>query len=771
MACVGERDRSDTRSKPRLNAVPNRRADSAIESRARGSYRRFMQTKSLAWVALFGSIGWANPISLGESSAAVATHYVTVNWDGSFTPPALAIAEDDQVVFQGPLIELLSFPVRLPLRRTDAVVRVNLTDIDDATAANQPCMSSTLPYTIDSMLPGHDNELTGPLRRGASGIYALGPEEHEGFYEGLATETCDAIGAAAGSAAPLAGVEEWVETVAGGPNKLCRKHSIANGKVTSTNSPLLLESVWDNPSVTGAVVRINWRELYTITTVNNVEVITLDYTTLDTELANAAKRGKLVFLEILAGAGIPDWLFSDYANDVDASATPIVAKSVVPIYTSDFGSSSGTEMPTATNCGFEKRMGSPADPAYRTALLDTLRDLAEHVRASSMHYQALGSLKVTGLNFLTGEMRLPNRCLDPTATNPNGNPQDECWCNTRIWAAPFNTPVVANEGADEVRTVNGGGYTHTIAQNFMHLVEHTIYVALGRRKTMHFMLIQDGFPKVVDDTHYDTEAAPVLPNLGYVDSMGNPINFAQQTKDALDSGQLGNFAQVDADGNPIIIGTDPDAGALFSPMHASLGPIPASCNQALTTTLVNGKLLGVVVEPGVMSTNLNDYSDAGSGCPNKWAAREGYEGQIIGYQTKNDINTSDALSSTLWNATLNSNAVFVELYEVTLWRAEQERLAGNAVLSTSAAGYAEVPERQKSLAQWTQELHNRRRAISQFADHSDNRHMKDPFPFDYTFTFKKDLAANAVETYYFVNPAARCAAGTLAYGQIEVTGN
>lgn len=714
---------------------------------------------------------------LGSSSSAVVQHYVVVEHDGSFSPPTLQIDEGDSVTFMGP-------PWPLTIRTTDAVVQVNLADIDAATLAGEPCMTSTLPYTTTNMLPGHDNELTGPLRRGASGIYALGPEENEGFFEGPAADTCDAIGAAAG-AAPLLAHEEWGPevTVPGGPTKLCRKRIIATGKVSNaTNSPFLLQSTWDNPDITGAVIRINWRDLYSIATVGGVEVITLDYSKLDTELANAANRGKLVFLEILAGAGIPEWLFTDYAPLVDASATGLAAQTVVPILTSDYGTSSSTTMPTPNNCGYEKKMGSPADPAYKTALLDMLRDVAEHIRASSMHYQALGSLKVTGLNFLTGEMRLPKRCLDPTATHINGSPQNRCWCNTRIWAAPFNTPVAAYEpviGDPPAPVVTGGGYTHDIAQNFMNAVENTIYVALGRRKTMHFMLIQDGFPKVVDATHYDTEAAPVFPNLGYVDRGGTPINFAQQTKDALDSGQLHNFTHVNADGSPnLALGSDPDASALFSPMHAALGPIPpvdpltgVACLQGLATNLVYGKLQGVVAEPGVMSTNLNDYSDPGSGCPNKWATREGYEGQIIGYQTNNDIDTSDALSSLLWNATLHSNAVFVEVYEVTLWRAEQERLAGNAVLSQSVDGYADVPERQKSLAAWTSELHARRRTIAGFPAHAATRHMKDPFPDQYTFHFNKDLAVNAVESYYFVNPAARCASGTLSSGQIDVTGN
>ena len=114
--------------------------------------------------------------------------------------------------------------------------------------------------------------------------------------------------------------------------------------------------------------------------------------------------------------------------------------------------------------------------------------------------------------------------------------------------------------------------------------------------------------------------------------------------------------------------------------------------------------------------------------------------------------------------------MFVEVYEKVLWIAEQHRLAGNAVLSTTSAGYADVPERQKSLAQWTSELHSAVEPSPISAVHANNRHMKDPFPDRYAFTFKKKLPANAIETYYFVNPAGRCASGTLTYGRIDVTG-
>jgi hypothetical protein len=48
--------------------------------------------------------------------------------------------------------------------------------------------------------------------------------------------------------------------------------------------------------------------------------------------------------------------------------------------------------------------------------------------------------------------------------------------------------------------------------------------------------------------------------------------------------------------------------------------------------------------------------------------------------------------------------------------------------------------------------------------------MKDPFPDRYAFTFKKNLAPGDLESHFFINPGARCTAGTLVYGRIDVRG-
>jgi hypothetical protein len=775
--------------------------------------------------AVLVAAGCASDPELGRDEAAVAPPItITVNADGTFSPAVRAINEGDTVTF--------ITPPGTELRTTDAIVRVTGLQLLLANLTGNACMTTGQAYDTTHVLPGDDNELTGPLRRGTSGIYALGPEEHEGFLEGPITDSCDTIATAAGIALPIVDVETWVETTSFEPaatTRLCRKHAIEDdgdtGSVTGTNSAFLLDSTWDNPDLAGAVVRINWEDLYALDLTRLPdEVYVPDWTILDHELDQAARRGKVVLLEVLAGDGIPPWLFADYAVDdagvptvtVDAAATGLGARTVIPIKTRDFGSQGGPRMPRAGSCGYEKTMGSPADPAYQAAVVAMIRAVAVRIRANGAHYQALGSFKVTGLNFLTGEMRLPQRCLDPSELNvDNGNPQTQCWCHTRIWAAPLGEPVLAYDDPDpgddiDPPTVTGGGYSAAIAQNFIRTVENTLYVELGRRKTMHYMLIQDGLPKVDDEEHYamdsiDGQVGPWTSpwgatNHGYVDAAGDPIGFARQTQDALDSGRLGEFKRIFADGSPDPVGGDEDAHALFAVMHAAIGPVPLApaadakgvavggvgdvpdCAQQRehpAAMLVNGLYEAALRDPGLAAPgSFNDetsYGQPGDGCPNKWAVREGYRNQVIGFQTTNDLAVDELdghhdLSATLWNATLNSNAVFLEAYEAVLWKAEQSRRAGNPVLSTTIDGYAEIPERQKTLAQWAAELHKRRRSLATLAGNDTNRHMKDPFPASYTFHFKKNLAAGQLESYRFVNPAARCAAGTLASGRIDVTG-
>jgi hypothetical protein len=111
----------------------------------------------------------------------------------------------------------------------------------------------------------------------------------------------------------------------------------------------------------------------------------------------------------------------------------------------------------------------------------------------------------------------------------------------------------------------------------------------------------------------------------------------------------------------------------------------SGCPQEHTTALVDGRVVADLKQPGTYSLLLRDY---GRGtCPHRWAVREGYRGQLGGFQNSNDVTDPDGLSSSPWNGTLDSNMMFLEAYEVALWRARQRRLAatGTPYLSTSDA--------------------------------------------------------------------------------------
>ena len=93
-------------------------------------------------------------------------------------------------------------------------------------------------------------------------------------------------------------------------------------------------------------------------------------------------------------------------------------------------------------------------------------------------------------------------------------------------------------------------------------------------------------------------------------------------------------------------------------------------------------------------------------------------------------------------------------------------LGSDTVLNESADA-----SRQKSLAAWSAELHNRRRTMASWTIAAKNSNLREPYPDPYTFKFRKDLALGDVQTIYFVNPAARCQSGTTFYGTIKITGN
>ncbi|MEZ4221365.1 MAG: hypothetical protein R3B13_10610 [Polyangiaceae bacterium] len=295
------------------------------------------------------------------------THQVDVNPDGSFSPEHLLIRDGDTVEWRFS-------------SATDTIIPI-------ADGAKDPC-SAALPYA-----PQDANAFLGPLTRGRSGIFSLGPDDL-----GFETETCNA-GACADGSAP---------TAAAGNECLC----------TGSQYYATADATWQNPELTGVFIRIDWKR---VQLAPGDGASSFDFSALDRELDQAVSHGKVFSLGFRAGkAGTPDWLFS---TDPDGTPRPKGGGGVQRVHLRDKGSDD-----EGTGCGFTMDLGSPADPQYRKHYFGLLKAVADHIKSRGDWYRALAYIKLSGANLLTFENRLPKRC-DPG-----------CLCNTQAWADAGYTP-------------------------------------------------------------------------------------------------------------------------------------------------------------------------------------------------------------------------------------------------------------------------------------------------------------------------------------------
>lgn len=308
---------------------------------------------------------------------------------------------------------------------------------------------------------------------------------------------------------------------------------------------------------------------------------------------------------------------------------------------------------------------------------------------------------------------------------------------------------------------------------FYHEMERAIATATGFQKSIGFQFIQAGFPVVLHRKNYlhDTDRGH------FGTALDNHLlpGAHEQARVVMDLAQSGYFA------DPGGATADPVAGKLFVPQHSGLQSNPYDrpgdtdvCPQskfAMPDTAY--PYHSAFPMPG--SWTLNALGDVGSGCPNKWITLEGHEGQVIGFQTINQIGDLDQVNSALWNATANSDAVFLELYIKTLWGATHTRGTGPAALPLDPDydnPSRQFPGRPKNLYDWNEELHARRKWIAD--NNAANPHLADPFPASYSYTFDKNLAPGTSETYHFVSPYKCLVGGTDSpdrIGRITVIGN
>jgi hypothetical protein len=224
----------------------------------------------------------------------------------------------------------------------------------------------------------------------------------------------------------------------------------------------------------------------------------------------------------------------------------------------------------------------------------------------------------------------------------------------------------------------------------------------------------------------------------------------EQTVNVLEYGRLGRFAHPGSPTNPLW-SDDPATGKLFVAQHSGLqihpmdreppDPICPQTVDHVELTDANGKIYHDVYTAGVPP-----LGEPGSGCPNPWAAEQGYLEQLIGFQTMNIVDDPNEVDSSLWNMMSASNAAYYEIYENAAWVIDKEKGHGSdaAVLdedgyfpANGGAGGVGGPAYQKNLHQWGQQLHERREKLANI--YKDYPHMPIPTR-PHTFTFFPSLS-------------------------------
>lgn len=663
-----------------------------------------------------------NGYQVGETEDYLTAVSITVNPDGTFTPTTVTVGAGQTVRWT-------------TLSTTDSIARIG-----------RPGTGETQEQICGAVAGGSSEAVTaisavnfsGPKRKGIAGIHVLAPQGY-GYIETSTTNlsaTCnDVLNPGSASDVYYHTARTVTDTVTSTLHLLCSKRvrtsdgwepaaDDAQGAISQ-----VVPSVWDNPDIDGVVLRVRWQDFQYY---DGTSVVTV-WDDIDRAFREAIKRGKLVSINFHAGEDTPLFIFTNY---VHANGSRPPESNVEPVFLRDYASDSDTP----ATCGQDFWLGSPTDPNYVAKIKGLYDALAEHVKADARFFQALGYVKVSGLNLFTGEARLPKRCLDPTS--------GACLCNTEIWANAVYS------------------YTPTGLYTYYNEIENHIFSAFMGEKSLHYMLIQDGFPRVLDANNYFRDYGPV--------GSGFPGPF-EQTRNILKDGRLGRFAQPGAP-----LSDDPAIGKLFVAQHSGLSLHPGDkgkpvCPQTETPagvplhielTDANGKIYH-----DVYTDSVPPLGEVGSGCPNQWAVEEGYRGQIIGFQTMNDVDDPNEVDSSLWNMMSASNAVYYEIYEGAAWVIARQKGSGPNAAVLDELGYFPVQGAayQKNLHQWGQQLHQRRARLASL--NSTYIHLADPFPAFHTHQFAEPLNPDEVRDFWYINPG-RCMASPNAqpYGHIRVVG-
>lgn len=431
---------------------------------------------------------------------------------------------------------------------------------------------------------------------------------------------------------------------------------VANGKIFCPNEGDLyapLQELLDSPNIAAVFLRFRWNDVETAPD-------TYFWDDLDTQIQRVVAAGKLYSLSFKAGkSGTPQWLNTDLG---------------LPYFEFNRNVPAGS----GADCGPNMNLLDPTEATYTQRYADFLRAVGAHIQENPAHFRALAYVKPSGANYTSHENRLPRTC------------DAGCTCNTEVWA--------------------NAGYTPQGLYDFYQEQAIAIQEAFPG-KSMSYMLIQAGFPRVANATDY----------LGCPSCAPNSYpGGTEQTMQILD-------------GAASVYGTD------WIVQHNGLNTIPPA-----------GSCLNENVHPVT-----KPVFPSGPQCPNPYALREGAEGQVTGWQTVNTgaVSTLVGLDAILRNGFENSDGIFVEIYEPLLWEAEET----GAVLDPAAP----TP---RTLNDWTNEFLKRRR----------NNHftttlgLADPFPREWRHTFQRTIGTTGNEIYHYVDPAV-CGTGPVSeYGAIVI---
>jgi Ca2+-binding RTX toxin-like protein len=140
----------------------------------------------------------------------------------------------------------------------------------------------------------------------------------------------------------------------------------------------LADSVYANESITGVSLSLVWN---TIEPVNG----TFNWATLDNEIYRALASGKQISLSVIPNRlDAPGWLF-------DAGAEKL------SVATNNHGTTTGNITDLA----------APWDTTYQAEYAGMMQALSDHLKTIPGAYDAVSVVKITGINQITAETRLP----------------------------------------------------------------------------------------------------------------------------------------------------------------------------------------------------------------------------------------------------------------------------------------------------------------------------------------------------------------------------